>query len=155
MEPKDITTAIIGSVGVLVAAFTLVKGLIEYRKQGVTKRAEIFLQLRTRLRQDPQFSRLCDLLEVNSPELRGIPLVERDRFIGFFEELALMRNSGLINDQVSLYMFGYFAIRCLHSKNFWHDLNRDQPLWALFVDFAQQMEAAQKSFKYEPKAFRL
>jgi hypothetical protein len=155
MEPKDIAPAIIGGVGVLVAAFTLIKGLIEYRKQGLTKRAEIFLQLRTRLRQDPQFSKLCDLLEVDSPELRSVPLVERDRFIGFFEELALMRNSGLINDQVCLYMFGYFAIRCLHSNNFWHDLNRDQQLWALFMDFAKQMDEAHKSFKYEAKCFRL
>ncbi len=155
MEAKDIAAAVIAGLSVLVAAFTLAKGLIEYRKQGVTKRVELFLQLRTRLRHDPVFVKICDLLEVDSKELQDIPLVERDRFIGFFEELALIRNSGLINDQVSLYMFGYFAIRCYQSSNFWHGLNRNQPFWSLFMDFAQQMESAQRTFQYDRRDFYL
>ncbi len=143
------------ALAIVVALATLIKGVIEYHKQGATKRAEVFLQLRTRLRQDAVFSRICDLLEVDSIELRQIQLVERDRFIGFFEELALLRNSGLINEDVTLYMFGYFAIRCYESKNFWFDLNKDQPLWSLFMDFAKQMDRAHKEFKYEPAKFRL
>jgi hypothetical protein len=139
----------------VVALATLIKGLVEYRKQGSTKRAEIFLQMRARLRQDQSFSKICDMLEVDSPELRDIPLVERDRFIGFFEELALMRNSGLITEQVTLYMFGYFAIRCYHSKNFWFGLNRDQPLWSLFMDFSKQMDVAHNEFKYDRRQFRI
>ncbi|MDD2759605.1 MAG: hypothetical protein PHH11_04865 [Methylomonas sp.] len=139
----------------IVAAGTLLKGLVEYRKQGLTKRAEVFLQMRTRLRQDESFSKLCDLLEVDSPELQDIPLVERDRFIGFFEELALMHNSGLINKQVTLYMFGYFAIRCYHSENFWTGLNKDQPLWSLFMDFAKEMDRAHNEFRYDKRQFCL
>lgn len=138
-----------------VAAGTLLKGLVEYRKQGLTRRAEVFLQMRARLRQDESFSKLCDLLELDSPELLDIPLVERDRFIGFFEELALLRNSGLINDQVTLYMFGYYAIKCLHSRNFWADLNKEQPLWSLFMDFAKEMDRIQNEFRYDPRQFRL
>lgn len=155
MDLKDYLTLTIAAAGVVAAVGTMIKGLIEYRQQGVTKRAEIFLQMRARLRQDPSFSRICGLLELDSPELREIPLVERDRFVGFFEELALMKNSRLINDQVALYMFGYFAIRCYKSSNFWGDLNKNQPLWSLFMDFAQQMETAQRKFKYSPQAFRL
>lgn len=142
-------------VALVVAFVTLIKGLIEYRKQGLTKRAEVFLQMRARLRQDQSFSTICDLLERDSPELCNIPLVERDRFIGFFEELALMRNSGLINEEVTLYMFGYFAIRCYHSVNFWAGLNRKQPLWSMFMDFAQQMDKSHKAFKYDRRRFRL
>jgi hypothetical protein len=139
----------------IAAVGTLIKGLVEYRKQGLTKRAEIFLEMRARLRQDDSFSKICDMLETDSAELRNIPLVERDRFIGFFEELALMSNSGLVNEQVTLYMFGYFAIRCYHSRNFWTGLNRDQPLWSLFMDFAKQMDRAHAQFKYDRKQFRL
>jgi hypothetical protein len=35
-----------------------------------------------------------------------------------------MRNSGLITDELALYMFGYYAILCKNSKNYWHMLNR-------------------------------
>ena len=38
---------------------------------------------------------------------------------------------------VALYMFGYFAIRCHDSKNFWAGLNCEQVLWSLFMDFAR------------------
>ena len=155
MDTPQLVDIALKALAFVVALATLIKGLVEYRKQGATKRAEMFLQLRTRLRQDASFSRICDLLEVDSHELRDIPLVERDRFIGFFEELALMRNSGLINEDVTLYMFGYFAIRCYHSENFWFNLNKDQPLWSLFMDFAIQMDRAHKEFKYERARFRL
>jgi hypothetical protein len=40
-------------------------------------------------------------------------------FLGFFEEVALMMNSGLIRKEVAHYMFGYYAIHCWDSKNFW------------------------------------
>ena len=151
----DSVTAIISTMALVFAAVSLVQGLIEYRKQGIAKRTEMFLQMRSRLREDPTFSKICSLLETDNVKLREIPLVERDRFIGFFEELALMKNSGLMNNHVALYMFGYFAIRCYDSRNFWYDLNRDQPLWSLFMDFAVQMKVAQSNFRYNRSDFRL
>jgi hypothetical protein len=155
MTDEQLIDLVLKTLVFVVALATLIKGLIEYRKQGSTKRAEIFLQMRVRLRQDQSFSKICDMLEVDSPELREIPLVERDRFIGFFKELALMRNSGLINEQVTLYMFGCFAIRCYHSKNFWFGLNKDQPLWSLFMDFAAQMDVAHHEFRYDRSRIRI
>lgn len=155
MQAKDIATTIIGGTGVLVATIILSKAFLEYRLQGIGKRAEIFLQLRSRLRQDPSFARICDLLETDSEKLRKIPLVERDRLVGFFEELALLRNSGFLGDHVTLYMFGHFAIRCHESENFWFDLNRTQPLWSAFDDFAREMKGAQKDFVYDARRFRL
>ena len=122
MEMKDLLPITISAVGATVAIVTAIKALIEYRKQGITKRAEIFLQMRSRLREDPSFKNICQLLETDNEKLREIPLIEKDRFIGFFEEFALIKNSGFINDNVSLYMFGYFAVACLESKNFWHSL---------------------------------
>jgi hypothetical protein len=155
MELKDTLAITISGVGATVAIATAIKALIEYRKQGVTKRAEIFLQMRSRLREDPSFKNICQLLETDDEELKEIPLIEKDRLIGFFEELALMKNSGFINDQVSLYMFGYFAVQCLDSKNFWHGLNKSHNLWALFMDFATQMKDKRQSFKYDRKNFHL
>jgi len=95
------------------------------------------------------------MLEVDDPQLAEVPLIERDRFVGFFEELAILKNSGLLNDALVLYMFGYFAIRCYDSANFWAGLNRKQKLWSLFMDFAQEMKGADRKFTFERKRFRL
>ena len=59
------------------------------------------------------------------------------------EELAIMKNSGLINDQVTSYMFGYYAIRFNKSINFWYRLNKKQQLWSLFFDFAEDIGKAE------------
>lgn len=75
--------------------------------------------MRTRLRSDASFAKICDMLEV-----------------------------------VALYMFGYFAIRCHDSKNFWAGLNCEQVLWSLFMDFARQIKDAQREFSFKRKRFR-
>ena len=155
MTTADIWKIAITGSGVLVGLLTLIKGVIEYIKQGTTKRAEIFLNMRTRLREDEGLAKICDLLETDDIALREISLVERDRFTGFFEELALLHNSRLISREVTLYMFGYFAIRCAESDNFWYGLNKTQPLWSAFFDFANQMKEAQKEFKFVRKKYRL
>jgi|SRR5882672_242324 len=156
METKDLLAVAVGAVGAVTAITTVaLKALFEYRKQGVAHRSEMFLKMRSRLREDQSFKNICELLERDDKRLKTVPLVEKDRFMGFFEELALMQNSGLINDQVTLYMFGYFAVRCLDSANFWDGLNREHKLWALFIDFAKQMKTAERAFKYDRKHFHL
>lgn len=152
---KETLTIIIGAAGLIVATVTAIKALIEFRKQGITKRAEIFLQMRSRLREDPSFKEICQLLETDDEKLTGVSLIEKDRFLGFFEELALIKKSGFINDDVCYYMFGYFAIKCKDSKNFWHSLNEGHDLWVLFTDFTLQMRITRDSFKYDPEKFHL
>jgi len=152
---KDILTLIISAAGVAVAVVVATKGFIEYRLQGSAKRSDIFLAMRTRLRGDPSFSKICDLLEEDDPKLAKLTVVERDRFIGFFEELAILANSGLLSESITFYMFGYFAIRCYDSENFWSGLNRDQPLWSLFMDFAERIKHAEASFTFDRRYFRL
>lgn len=80
--------------GALVGLGTFIKALMEFRKQGAAKRSDLFLSLRSRLREDPSFKEICSLLEGDDPRLQEVPLVEKDRFLGFFEELALLRNTG-------------------------------------------------------------
>jgi hypothetical protein len=155
MSTKDILTLIISGIGVAVAAVVATKSFIEYRLQGSAKRSEIFLNLRSRLRCDPGFVKICALLEKDDPALSEIPLIERDRFIGFFEELAILANSGLVNESVTFYMFGYFAIRCLDSTNFWINLNRKHDLWSAFMDFAEQMKETQRNFIFKKDLFHL
>ena len=155
MELKDILTLILSGVVATIGLATLIKAIIEYQRSTATKRLELFLSMRTRLREDEEFKTICELLETDDPKLREIPLIQKDRFTGFFEELAIMRNSGLINDDVTLYMFGYFAIRCNQSENFWYGLNRNQPLWSLFFSFADDIEKAQNAFQFRKKRFHV
>ena len=147
---KDWATVI----GVVVALFTLWKSLIEYTNQGKQKRAEHFLHMRERFKDNVDFKAMCDLLEQNSPELRDVAFKEKRDLLGFFEEIALMMNSGLVSPVVAHYMFGYYAILCWKSEYFWCGLNRHSDYWVLFRDFANQMIDAEKSFKYQRLRFK-
>jgi hypothetical protein len=148
-------TAYISIVTALVAIGTLWRSIAEYVRQGATKRAEQFLEMRTRLRTNPEFVEICELLETDSPRLHDVPLLQKDNFIGFYEELALLWNSRVFNDQIVFYMFGYFALACWRSEHFWWNLNREQQLWAHFRDLVQRLEAMERSFVPSRKAYRL
>jgi hypothetical protein len=139
----------------LVALATLWKTLSEYMRQGTEKRAEKFLTMRSRLRTNPDFLRICQLLEADDPLLRDVPLIEKDNFIGFFEELALLWNSKVFSDEVVYYMFSYFGLACWRSQNFWHGLNRDQVLWSHFRDFVERLSELQSTYRPSRKSFRL
>jgi hypothetical protein len=105
---KDVATI----VGAVIALLALIKGLVEYIKQGAQKRAEHFLTMRKRLKENDVFKHICELLEMDDPELINVPFKDKRDFLGLFEEVAIGMNSGLIRLAVAHYMFGYYAIRC-------------------------------------------
>lgn len=142
---KDLATI----VGAVVAFVTLLKGVIEYTKQGAQKRAEHFIEMRKRLKENLTFKQICALTEGNDEQLKKLQFSDKRDFLGFFEEVALMVNSGLIKKEVAHYMFGYYALRCWESDSFWMGVNRDSPYWALFKDFATQMKEVEESFVFK------
>jgi predicted helicase len=113
------------------------------------------LEMRTRLRANDKFIKICELLETDSEELCNLSLLDRDNFIGLFEELYLLWNSEVFRDEVVYYLFGYFAIRCWKSKNFWSDLNRHAPTWGHFRDMVERLEKIEKNYQPHRSAFRL
>ena len=74
-----------------------------------------------------------------NPELEKVPYVEKRDFLGFFQELAIQMNSGLIPKEVVHYMFGYYAIRCWDCESFWKGVSRETLHWKLFRDFVEDM----------------
>jgi hypothetical protein len=66
-----------------------------------------------------------------------------------FEEVTLLMNSGLIRKPVAHYMFGYYAIRCWESENFWSDVNRDSPYWAALRTFVDEMKNVEDGFEVQ------
>jgi hypothetical protein len=137
--------------GVVVAVITLIKGVYEYTKQAAQNRAEHFIQMRDRY---DGFLDVCTLLETDGDdgpaheELCRMPFERKRDFLGFYEEIALMMQSGLIKREVAHYMFGYYAIRCWESTAFWDApdsrLNRGSCYWGVFRAFAEEMAKMEK-----------
>jgi hypothetical protein len=135
-------------VGVAIAALALVKGLYEYSQQGRQKRAEHFIAMRKRFKENAAFIELCDLLEDEDPKLAQMPFKQKRDFLGFFEEVAIMVNSRLLRPEVAHYMFGYYIIDCWRSDSFWQNLDRDSNYVSLFKNFALEMIAIEDAFTF-------
>ena len=147
---KDVATIL----GVVIALLALINGLVEYIKQGAQKRAEHFLTIRKRLKENDAFKHICALLENDAPELINVPFKDKRDFLGLFEEVAIGMNSGLIKLTVAHYMFGYDAIRCWESQHFWKGVSRDSIYWIVFKDFVKQMKETEKAFRFRRSKFR-
>jgi len=63
-------------------------------------------------------------------------------------------NSGLIKPQVAHYMFGYYALLCWESEEFWTGVNRLSDYWSLFADFCEQMKLQHEEFNYRREDFQ-
>jgi len=148
-------SAIIAALAFAIATGTLLKGVIEYRNQNALKRFEKFSELEERLLKDDIYH-ICFLLETNNPELRNIERKERQKFLGFYESIAIMYNSKILRPDIAHYMFGYYAIRCNESEHFWHDMDKDSGYWDLFRTFALEMRKRDIGFpsNLNPKRLR-
>ena len=148
---KDLT--LIGSS--LTAAITIIFGFFQYRRNMALQRAEQFSAMRRRRESSTTMNKLAELLEDDDISLRSIPWNEKIELLGFYEDVALMVNSGLMKKHVAHYMFSYYALRCWESKNFWHEVNRESHYWALFRDFVSEMKTIENSFEYKRKYYQL
>ncbi|MBN1787007.1 MAG: hypothetical protein JW806_01280 [Sedimentisphaerales bacterium] len=141
--------------GCIVTIITLIKGLLEYSRQGAQKRAEHFSELRRGFRENKLFKELLQELDEDAQGLAKRPFKEKRELLGFFEDIVLMANSKLIKKHVVHYMFGYYMIRCWESDNFWNGLNRQSNYWALFRHFVQEMKKFEDSFSFKIRKYRL
>ena len=141
-------------VGGLVTIFAFANGLLEYRRQGAQKRVEHFTMLRRRLKENPVFKEICSLMFADDPRLADFSAQDKRDFIGLLEEVALQVNSGLIRPELAHYMFGYYTVKCLESKDFWANLTLDEVYWNLFYDFAREMKEKQESYVFRREKLR-
>jgi hypothetical protein len=139
-------------IGTSVAAIGLLRGLYEYQMQNAQKRAESYLKLREKFKESTRFKGLFELLEHDDPKLAGISYEIKQDFLGFYEDIAMFVNSGLLKRDVAHYMFSYYALKCANSKHFWEtrELEKDSQYWALFWQFVRQMQQADNELKANP-----
>jgi hypothetical protein len=142
-------------VGALVAIATFVKAIAEFTRQGAQKRAELFKELRHYFRDNEQFLIIMEMLASNNSQLANLPYKDKADFIGFYEEIAILMNSRLIEKHIAHYMFSYYAIRCWENEYFWAGLNRNAAYWELFKHFVKDMKNLENSFSFNIKNYRL
>jgi hypothetical protein len=141
----------------VLALLTFIKGIGEYKKQGSQKRADFFIIMRNRLKENQSFKNICNLLNQEKADFTNISEGDKIDFLGFFEEVALMVNSNLIKKGVAHHMFGYYAINCWKSNTFWEGkdaLERESIYWRVFKEFAIEMEnveskKAKRTYKFK------
>lgn len=103
------------------------------------RRSEFTLAQHRRLFDDPDLKLVLRYLDGDQAELATAGLVQAKRkFLTFFEELILLRNSGYISPEVALYMFGYYALAAHVGSNFMWGINYDATNWSLFMGFAEE-----------------
>lgn len=133
---KDISIII----GGVVTLFMFINGLLEYRMQGKQRRVDHFVMLRRRLKENHLFNEICLFLDNDDVRLSELSPQNKRDFLGLIEEVALLLNSRLINKELAYYMFGYYAVACMTSKNFWQNfkVEHNRKYWELFFDFAEK-----------------
>jgi hypothetical protein len=148
LDVKDMATLIGGLVGLI----GLLKGVYEFSKQNAIKRAENYLKLREKFKESTRFKDLFEMLENDDPQLKRVPYERKQDFLGFYEDIALFVNSGLLKPEVAHYMFSYHALKCAESKNFWNHehIPYDSPYWSLFKNFVERMKKADELLKKNP-----
>lgn len=138
---KDIATFI----GLIAALWGLFHGFVEFSLQGKQKRAEIFLMKQGEYFGNKSFNEIRGLLEKDDPKLKDVGFEEKRAYLTFFEEIAVLKNTRLINGDLAYYMFGYYATKCLESKNFWLGMNKEDVFWNVFLRFATEMQTRLRS----------
>ena len=123
----------------IVAIFTLIKGYSEYRLSVKQKRSELYETYRKKLKENVTIRSVVDALE-NDNGIAQIPRIDKYMFLGFYEDIALLMNTGLIKPEIAHYMFGYYAMRCWENDVFWEEINRKSHYWRVFREFVEKMK---------------
>lgn len=136
---------LIQDLGVAATAVGFVMGYLEYLRQGRQRRAEKYFEL---VRDFAKFDELLDLLRTDSPRLKKLKPYQRERFLSFFEDLSLLINSGLIQEHLAFYTFGYWLDKAWNSKHFWDDpRNKEDSYWFLLRQLQFRMRAKERGFR--------
>lgn len=139
---------------VLASLWGLYRGIHEYRLQGTQRRAEIFMKKQAEFFSNPKFNEIRTLVETDAERLTDIAFDDKRAYLCFFEEIALLTQSGLLMPPVSAYMFGYYAVRCQQSRHFWFNINPDPRFWAVFLGFAERMQQQLQAQAPDPLRLR-
>jgi hypothetical protein len=132
-------TAIVGVIALIV---TVIRAVFEYSKQNLLARFEKYDELSKGWSEDKEIQEIILLLDDDPRgQLLKMHRSRKEAFVGVYEEIALMLESGIIKKQIAYYMFGYHTILCYENKDFWTtEMDLEHRYWTLFRRFAEQMK---------------
>ena len=123
--------------------------LEQRQKEHQLRRTEFTLAQHRRLFDDADLRMVLRYIDGDQSQLAEKEIIQAKRkFLTFFEELVLLRNSGYVSQPVALYMFGYYAYAAHNGPNFRVGIGYHREHWGLFMSFAE--EAAEFLAKKEP-----
>lgn len=134
---KDASIIVAG----FVAFVTLWQGIAQYVKQGRFVRVNQFVEMRRRFMENESFTRILTLVISDCPDVAKEPILERRNLAAFFEELALMVNSGVLQAETVYYMFGRTALQLDDCPNFWQGLDKESRYWFVFRELVKDLRA--------------
>jgi hypothetical protein len=128
-------------------AWAFIKWLKETGSANRLKRFDKFQEMRRRT-DDPPLSRVFNAIEEGDVEaIKALNRFDKEDFLAFYEELALMEASGLIRTEVAFQMFGFWILEAERQSAFWTpEITRDDPFWRLFFHFHRKMTAFQAKY---------
>ena len=155
--------AVIAIVTLLLAVYGFFHGLRAYReqktrendelerrndeteRQGRLNRFEKFQQMHSRYQEDSSIqvvlrSLYPEQIEGDKEKQSPATLEDKLNFMGFYEELAIMVNSGLLRPETAYYTFGVDSGKFWEKETYWHD----DPTWKLFRSFVQDAKEFQE-----------
>jgi putative heme iron utilization protein len=92
---------------------TNIRSFIEYSRQNSLKRFEKYTELAGNWAEDKNIQMIIKLLDEDpTHKLRTLPFESKRAFLEFYEDIAIMRYSGLMKKRIAYYMFGFYTIRC-------------------------------------------
>jgi len=138
--PLGIAVAVTGGVSMVVAVATLVKAVMEYRLQNSLKRFEKYQEVNKVYQESSTLTSLRDALEAGGRELADFDPLEKLKFMSFYQDIAMMCQSGLMRIEVAAYLFGFDTRIASTSKEFVSNLGdvRNDPNWILFWAFCER-----------------
>ncbi len=138
MEIKDLIA--IGTL--IVVGISLFFSIREYIKRGKKERADFFLNLRDRFKDNTKFMAIIKLIQDdNDSELINVPMQDMNDLLGFFEEIYLFAQSGFISQDILFNFFGEYALECSQNKTISSRLELEKPYWIKFNLFCKDYKS--------------
>jgi hypothetical protein len=146
--PLGIAAAATGGLSLVVAVGTFVKAVAEFRLQNRLKRFEKYQEMNKLYNESPNLTAFRDALRMGGDILANYDVIEKYKFMAFYEDIAMMCQSGLMRIEVAAYLFGYDAREASGRPEFVANLDdvRNDPNWTLFWNFCNRLDACIAAF---------
>ena len=111
------------------------------------ERTKFFLEQHRRLFDDQDLKEVLQYIDGDDDVLAQPEYWDKNRkFLVFIEEIQLLINSGLLDEDVCLYMFGHYASCAMNGKNFMEGIDFTDGHWGLFKKFAIEYESRKRLY---------